>query len=80
MTALIFRLIVMGVIFWIGWKVYKVLSKPADDNKPTPTNSADEEAILPCEICGIHISEKRALTHNGKYYCSKEHLDQHLNQ
>lgn len=82
MAALIFRLIVIGIIFWIGWKVYKALSNSMSDdaanNSPASSDSTDEEAIVPCEVCGVHVSERRALTHNGKYFCSQEHLDQHL--
>lgn len=80
MSALIFRILAIGLILWLSWKAYKALAKIGNSSSGQGQPQQSAEVIYPCAFCGTHISEKRALTHNGKFFCSQEHLEQHLNQ
>ena len=85
MAALIFRLIMIGAFIWLGWRLYKLLtdkfeSKTESDTKSEASSEASSEAIVPCAFCGVHVQESRALQHEGKFFCSQDHLQQHLNK
>ncbi len=42
---------------------------------PPPAASAkQQEDMVRCLICGVHLPKSEAVTSRGEIYCSKEHL------
>ena len=67
----IFKLIVIIVVVWLGFSLFKKLRKPASSLDQQPSSNK----MLACNVCKIHIPENEAIIQNGKAYCSKEHLE-----
>jgi len=69
----IFRLIILGLLIWLGFRLYKrffAKKSVASDNK---ARIADN--MVRCKHCGIHVPENEALRKGEDFYCCKNHLD-----
>jgi len=43
---------------------------------PSPKNTqAMEEAMIPCDTCGVYVQAKETLMSSGKHYCSSQCLE-----
>lgn len=69
---MIVRLIVLTLLVWLGFRVYKILQKKSSDT----ASKAIIQDMVSCEKCGMHIPIDEALKANNKYYCSHDHLDE----
>jgi uncharacterized protein len=66
------------LLFWlvIGAIVYALLkgwargSRQATQRRGPPPS----EAMVRCEACGLNLPESDALSRDGRWYCSREHL------
>ncbi len=67
----IFKLIVVVLVVWLGFVLFKKLRKPKSELSQKPSNNK----MLACRVCKTHIPENEAIIHNGKVYCSKEHME-----
>lgn len=67
---MIVRLIILVVLLWLGFRIYK-LFQAKKQNTLTPPKTMD---MVSCATCGIHIPTNEALKDDGKYYCSRNHL------
>ena len=70
----IIRLLTIAIIVYLVIRLYKQWS--ANKKICNSTKKGQEENMVRCEVCQLHISEKEALKHKDKYYCSQQHLDQ----
>ena len=67
----IVKLIIVVLLVWLGFVLFKKLRKPSSELSQKPSNSK----MLSCSVCKVHIPEDEAIIQNGKVYCSKEHLE-----
>lgn len=75
MGRLFFILVLLAVSFY-GVKLLRAkLDKPSKWLKKDTTNN---EKIVKCLHCGLHIPEKEAIKQGDKNFCSIEHAKQHL--
>lgn len=76
------RLLFFILIFTILWWGYRQLKQHLGNNKATPnTSSEDQEAMIRCAQCGTYTPLSHAIKGSqGKYFCSKEHADDHKSQ
>jgi uncharacterized protein len=44
------------------------------ETAPPPAAAKQEEDMVRCQICGVHLPKSEAVTSRGEFYCSKEHL------
>ncbi|MDC9715051.1 MAG: PP0621 family protein [Gammaproteobacteria bacterium] len=51
--------------------VFKKFRKAPSDMARKPSSNK----MVACCVCETHIPENEAISHNGKIYCSKEHLE-----
>ncbi|MFK5913453.1 MAG: PP0621 family protein [Woeseiaceae bacterium] len=40
-------------------------------------NSLEENNMVRCQVCQLHVPENEAFTKEGQYFCSQKHLDGH---
>ncbi len=70
------RLLVIALIVYLVIQIFKRWAA----NKNTQTNSAqknqEEQKMVPCDVCQLHIPENEALQRDGKFFCSQKHLNQ----
>ena len=69
----IIRLVTVVAILWLAWFFFKrfqqnMLERKQSKKKETPVSNVKE-----CAVCGVHVPETEALSHNGRYYCSIAH-------
>ena len=71
MVSLI-KLILVMLLGWIGFTLFKKFIKPTESNK---VSSDSGKKMVACAVCDTHIPESEAIVKNGKTYCSKEHSE-----
>ena len=67
----IIKLIVVVLIIWLGFSLFKKFRKTPENSVSKPSSNK----MLACSVCQTHVPENEAIIHNGKVYCSKEHLE-----
>jgi Prokaryotic metallothionein. len=67
----IIKLIIIALLVWIGFSLFKKLRKPKQNlEQSSPSNNK----MLACSVCKTHIPENEAILQDGKVYCSKSCL------
>ncbi|HIM57702.1 MAG TPA: hypothetical protein EYJ00_00010 [Gammaproteobacteria bacterium] len=66
----IVKLIIIVLVIWLGFSLFRKLRKPKDQIEQQPSTSK----MLSCAVCKTHIPENEAIIQNGKVYCSKNCL------
>jgi len=67
-----FILILVMLLGWIGFALFKKIINPTENNK---VSSDSGQKMVACAVCDTHIPESEAIIKNGKTYCSKEHSE-----
>ncbi len=81
MGRLLFILVLLAVSFYGVKLLREKLDKPLKRFKKDNTNSSNtinNEKIVKCLHCGLHVPEKEAIKQGDKNFCSIEHAKQHL--
>ena len=65
------KLIILAVVIFLGFSLFKKFRKPASHTDQQPSTNK----MVACSVCKTHIPENEAIIHNGKFYCSKEHME-----
>lgn len=66
----LFRLLFwLAVIFAALW-LWRRMSRPKAPTQELTT------PMVRCSQCGVHVPQTRALTQEGRWYCSQAHLEQ----
>lgn len=68
------RLIVIALIIYLVIQIFK---RWAANKRSTPSSSQqnNDNKMVKCETCHLHIPESDALQKNGQFFCSQEHLE-----
>ena len=71
MGRLLFWILLAAVAYAVlkGWS--RVGGGPPGGRKP----NRPSEAMVRCDVCGLNLPQSEALGHDGKWYCSREHLE-----
>ncbi|MGM0595051.1 MAG: PP0621 family protein [Pseudomonadota bacterium] len=70
----LFRLIAIGLIVWLLYRMFRrLLDRPRPQERPP--KQVDGQKMVRCAHCGIHIPQNEALERDGESYCSPEHRD-----
>ncbi len=67
------RLIVIALIIYLLVQIIKRWA--ANKNAASLKQQLDQQNMVKCESCQVHIPENEALQKDGKFYCSQAHLD-----
>lgn len=69
------KLLIVGVIVWIAFRLYKhLINRPSVTHKRTGSSSSKK--MVQCKTCGLHVPIDEALSKNDNYYCCSAHRDQ----
>jgi uncharacterized protein len=67
---MILRAFILGLLLWLVWRwVIRPRRRRPVTGKPPPS----VQNIVRCARCGLHVPEREALQHAGRYYCSEQH-------
>ncbi len=71
MFRLLFWIVVTFAAIWL-WRRFKAPSKP----RPQPRQKDDNQPMVRCAQCGVHVPRSHALSQDDRWYCSRAHLEQ----
>ena len=66
---MIVRLIVLALLVWLGFRVYRFLQKKSSDT----ASKAIIQDMVRCEVCGTHTPVDEAIKVGNRYFCSTDH-------
>lgn len=72
------NLIRILIVIAVVWLLYQVVKGYLGGKQPATVSNAGSKRMVRCAYCDLHIPEDEALQHDGKYYCSREHLELNL--
>ena len=68
------RLLLLALIGFAAWLLYKALTKPRGDANnsggATPTAPGSSEDMVACSRCGVNLPKSEAKQVNGAYECA----------
>lgn len=72
----LFALTFLALIWWLLRRTQKQQDQqPNDGPKPTKSGSSvNDEHMLPCMACGLHVPATEALQGRTGFYCCSAHL------
>ncbi|MDH3354924.1 MAG: PP0621 family protein [Chromatiales bacterium] len=71
----IVRLLIIGVVVWLAFKLLKRLTKSPSISKNSMQNSPPKKMVQ-CQQCGLHVPIDEALSKESDYFCCSEHRDE----
>jgi uncharacterized protein len=77
MSRIIFILVllVVGYLLLKSWQRRKQLNNQRRD-VPNSGQIKNNQNIVSCQQCGLHVPEPEAVQHGGKFFCSLDHAQQ----
>jgi len=67
------RLLTILILIGLGYLLYKrFIAAPKSSQKSV---KKDVEKTVRCAHCQLHIPINEAVSRNGRYYCSQQHLE-----
>jgi uncharacterized protein len=72
MPGRILLILILIAIVILAFRRLKRLSSRPQAGKKTTTGR-----MVQCATCGLYLPEQEAISHQGKYYCSQSHRDEH---
>jgi len=66
------KLIFLGLAVWLAVYILKRGFNPNRNNRP---DNAEAENMVQCSTCQVHVPRSEAFLVNGKFYCSKAHIE-----
>jgi AmpD protein len=63
--------------FWLKGKKQAKFDqeKSRNSNANKPQTLTEPEVMVQCQYCKVHLPQAETLSHDGRFYCSKEHLN-----
>jgi uncharacterized protein len=66
------------LLFWlllavVAYVAVKRWTRP--QSRGQPAGNLRSEAIVSCAACGLNVPQSEALARDGRWYCSREHLE-----
>jgi len=63
------------VLIAIGLLLYIIVGNMLRKKKRLSSSDPGAERMVRCRHCGLHLSEKEAISSGKQYYCSQSHLE-----
>jgi uncharacterized protein len=73
-TAILIITIALLVMFVNSWLKLRAQKKPGKQSRP---NKIENEPMVRCDYCGLHVPKSRAVEASGHSYCSRKHQRVH---
>ena len=61
------RLLMLLVVAWIGWRIYRILTARSQPRTPPV------EEMVRCAHCDLHLPRSAAVRDGDSWYCSEAH-------
>ncbi|MBC8494242.1 MAG: hypothetical protein ISR74_07390 [Candidatus Thioglobus sp.] len=66
----IVKLIIVVLVVWLGFSVWRKLRQPKNNNVPQPSSTK----MVSCSVCKTHVPENEAIIKDGQVFCSTKCL------
>jgi uncharacterized protein len=69
------KLIIIAIAIWLVITILKRYRKGVDQSdRMTRQYKANDEVMVQCAHCGIHLPKSESLQSNGQFFCSQAHI------
>lgn len=75
---MIFKVLAVAVVLVLVYILFFKKNRETDVvdlNKRSKKNKTESDEMYECPSCGVFVSKNESVLSNGKYYCSKECLN-----
>ena len=69
------RLLVIALIIYLVIQIFKRWAANKNAQANAQQKNQDEQKMVQCDVCQLHVPEDEALQKDGKFFCSQEHLN-----
>ncbi|GHE22603.1 PP0621 family protein [Halomonas urumqiensis] len=82
MNLLLIRLIIFAVLFFAGFKLYRMYREWKLDREELLEDDQKNEGgqMVRCTWCNVHVPESEALRDKGEWFCCSAHRDKYLEE
>lgn len=75
------RLVILVAVIWIVvWMVRRWLEQKAPRMSREHRHTLEGADMVKCAVCGLHVPREGAEQEGGRYFCSREHKKQALEE
>ena len=70
------KFLLVIAVFIVFYLLLRKHAKKSGDAPPRQSASkhGEDEDMVRCKVCGVHLPTSEAVTSRGEFFCSKEHL------
>lgn len=81
MNLLIIRLIIFGLLFYVGLKLYGMYrERRLSQHQDSVEARHQGDQMVRCRWCDVHVPEDEALRDSEQWFCSSAHRDRFLQE
>jgi len=73
-TAILIITVALLVMFINSWLKLRAQKPPSKASKP---KEIENESMVRCDYCGIHVPKSRVVETDGHSFCSRKHQQAH---
>jgi len=71
------RLIIFALVIWLIWRLVNNF-KAKQVNKKQQREKIENQNMVSCQYCSVHVPQGDAKAHEGLWFCSDAHKDKYL--
>ena len=68
-------LVVLGLL--AAWWILKTYRRRIDRRDTAQKQGVEDEHMVQCALCGVHLPRSESLTFEGRAFCSADHRERH---
>ena len=72
----IIRLIIIAALIGLALTIFRRFKTKKQEK---PAHKIENQNMVKCHHCGLHLPEPDAIKHGEHFYCSKEHAEENIN-
>lgn len=77
MGRILFFALIAVLFFWLIRSYRRALEKQQEETR-REAKSLEGEDMVRCDYCGVHLPRSESVASEGKFFCSDEHRQLHL--
>ena len=70
---MIVRILLLAFLAWLVYRLVVGYGRSVGRGQARPVAQAEEEDMVRCAQCGVHLPKSEAILARGDFYCCDEH-------
>ncbi|WP_173066433.1 PP0621 family protein [Sulfurimicrobium lacus] len=71
------KLLLLAAVVWLIYSILKNYARSVDRDETDVPATPEQEDMVRCAQCGVHLPKSESILSRGEFYCSEEHRRQH---